>query len=86
MKIFKNGDFRHISSIFERKNMFFENRAPVYFRYCHFASSVQNFMQKYKVQLEKFKKYRFSGENRLFRRFLESSGYKNQFNRQINHA
>ena len=33
-----------------------------------------------KVQLEKFKKYRFSGQNRLFRRFLESSGYKNQFN------
>ena len=28
-------------------------------------------MKQYKVQLEKFKKYRFSGENRLFRRFLE---------------
>ena len=38
------------------------------------------FHEKYKVQLEKFKKYRFTGENRLFRRFLESSGYKNQFN------
>ena len=37
------------------------------------------FHKKYKVQLEKFKKYRFSGENRLFRRFLESSNYKSQF-------
>ena len=32
-----------------------------------FCISVQNFMKKYKVQLEKFKKYCFSGENRLFR-------------------
>ena len=32
------------------------------------------------------KKYRFSGENRLFRRFSESSGYKNQFYWQWNHA
>ena len=44
------------------------------------------FHKKYKVQLEKFKKYRFSGKNRLFRQFLESSGYKNQFNWQMNHA
>ena len=43
-------------------------------------------MKKCKVQLEKFKKYRFSGENRLFRRFLESSGFKNQFYWQLNHA
>ena len=43
-------------------------------------------MKKYKVQLEKFKKYRFSGENRLFRRFLESSGFKNHFYWQLNHA
>ena len=52
--------------------------------------SVQNFMKKYKVQLKKFKKYRFSGENSQFRRFLESSGlgsgYKNKFNRQMNHS
>ena len=43
-------------------------------------------MKKYKVQLEKFKKYHFSGESRLFRRLLESSGYKNQFFWQMNHA
>jgi len=36
-------------------------------------------MKKYKGQLEKLKKNRFSGENRLFRRFLESFGVKNQF-------
>ena len=36
-------------------------------------------MKKYKVQLEKFKKYHFSGENRLFWRILGSSSYKNQF-------
>ena len=43
-------------------------------------------MKKYKVQLKKFKKYHFSGENRLFRRILENSGYKNQFYWQLNHA
>ena len=50
---------------------------PAYFRHFRpekyviykvlaFCISVRNFMKKYKVQLEKFKKYRFSGENRLF--------------------
>ena len=43
-------------------------------------------MKKYKAQLEKFKKCRFSGENQLFRRFLDSSGFKNQFYWQLNHA
>ena len=38
-----------------------------------FRISVQIFLKKYKVQLEKFKKCHFSGENRLFRGFLESS-------------
>ena len=46
----------------------------------------QKLMKKYCVQREKFKKNRFSGENRLFRRFLESSGFKNQFYWQLNHA
>ena len=35
-----------------------------------FCISVQNFIKKYEVQLEKFKKNHFSGDNRLFRRFL----------------
>ena len=43
-------------------------------------------MKKYKVQLEKFKKCCFSGENRLFRQFLESSRFKNKFYWQLNHA
>jgi len=36
-------------------------------------------MKKYKVQLEKFKKNRFSGDIRLFRRFLESPASKISF-------
>ena len=43
-------------------------------------------MKKCQLQLERFKKYRFSGKNRLFRQFLESSGCKNQFYWQLNHA
>ena len=35
-----NWFFRHIFSIFGRKNMFFERRALSLFRYCHFASTV----------------------------------------------
>ena len=41
--------------------------------------TVFSVMKKYKVQLEKFKKFRFSSKNRLFKRLLESSHYKNQF-------
>ena len=78
--------FRHISGIFGRKNTFLENQARSHFRHCHFASGCQISWKKYWVRLEKFKKYRFSGENRLFRPFLESSGNKNQFNWQMNHA
>ena len=37
---------------------------------------------KYKVQLEKSNKYHYSSKNPLFPRFLESSGYKNQFHWQ----
>ena len=40
----------------------------------------------HKVQLQKFKKYGFSGENRVFRRFLESSGFKKKFYWQLNYA
>ena len=85
-KMPKNRFFRHISRNFGRKNMLFENRARSHVRHCNFASVCKISWKKYKVQLKKFKKYRFSGENRLFRRFLESSGYKNQLNWQMNHA
>ena len=78
-KLPKNCFFRHICSIFGRKNMFFKNRALSNFRSCHFASVCKIPWKILKLQLEKFKKYHFSGENRLLRRFLESSGYKNQF-------
>ena len=71
--------FRHISGIFGRKNTFFENRTPSHFGHYHFCVSVQNFMKKYQVQPEIFKKYCFSGENWLFRLFLDSSGFKNKF-------
>ena len=74
------------SGIFGRKIMFFENQASA-----HLDSTILHqcawFHEKnYKVQLAKFKKYRFSGENRLFRQLLESSGYKYQFYWQMNHA
>ena len=74
--------FRH----FWPEKYVFRKSGSVTFRALPFCISVPNFMKKYEVQLEKFKKYRFSGENRLFRRFLESSGCKNQFNWQMNHA
>ena len=72
----KNQFFRHISGIFGRENTFFRKSGSVTFQTLAFCISVPNFMKKYKVQFEKFKKYRFSDENRLFRRVLESSGYK----------
>ena len=68
--------FRH----FRPEKYVFRKSCSVTFQVLPFCINVQNFMKKYKVQLRKFKKYRFSGENRLFRQFLESSGYKNQFN------
>ena len=37
------------------------------FSACHFASMCKVSWKKYKVQIEEFKKYCFSGENRLFR-------------------
>ena len=52
--------FRH----FRPEKKFLQNRAPSLW------ISVQNFMKKYKVQLEKFKKCHFF--RRKFRRFLES--------------
>ena len=36
-KMPKNRFFRYISGIFDRKNMFFENRARSHFRHCHFS-------------------------------------------------
>ena len=73
--------FRH----FQPENVFRES-GSVTFKVLPFHISVQNFMKEYKVQLVKLKKYRFSGENRMFRRFLEGSAYKNQLNWQLNHA
>ena len=74
-KIPKDRFFGHIFGIFSRKKMFFENRAPSHFRYCHFTS-VCKFSWKNinKVQLEKFKKCRFSGKNPLLRQFLQNIG------------
>ena len=68
--------FRHLRP----EKYVFRKSGSVTFQILSFCISVQNFMNKYKVRLQKFKKYRFSGENQLFRQFLESSGYKNQFN------
>ena len=68
--------FRH----FRPEKYVFRKSGSVKFYTLAFCISVPNFMKKYKVQLENFKKYRFSDEIRLLRRFLKSSGYKNQFN------
>ena len=71
--------FRSYFWLFWPEKYVFRKSGSVTFKTVPFFMSVPNFMKKYEVQLEKFKKYRFSGENRLYRRFLESSGYKNQF-------
>ena len=76
---------RFSSHIFGRKKSFYK------IGLCHLlgiaiSNQCANFMKKYKVQLEKFKICHFSGENRLFRGFLESSGNKNQLYWQFNHA
>ena len=64
---------------FRPKNIFFQKSGSVTFWTLSFYVSVQNLMKKYQVQLEIFKKYCFSGENWLFRRFLDSSGFKISF-------
>ena len=71
---------------FRPEKFFFQKSGSVTFWTLSFCVSVQNFMKKYQVQLEIFKKYCFSGENWLFRRFLESSGFKNKFFWQLKHA
>ena len=38
---------------------------------------MQNLIKKCQVQLERFKKNRFTGKNQMFRQFLESSRCKN---------
>ena len=73
-----------ISGIFGRKNMLFENRAPSHLRYCHFASVCQISWKNIKYSSRN--SWNNSGENRLFRRFLESSNYKNQFYWQMKYA
>ena len=50
--------FRH----FRLEKYVFRKSGTVTFQTLPFCSSVQNFMKKHKVQLEKFKKYRFSGD------------------------
>ena len=67
--------FRH----FWPKIFFFQKSGSVTFLALPFCIFVPNFMKKYQVQLEIFKKDCFSGENWLFRRFLDSSGFKNKF-------
>ena len=57
--------FWHISGNVRRISMFIENQY-VTFYVLPFCISVPNFMEKFKVQLKKFKKYRFSSENGLF--------------------
>ena len=47
--------FRH----FQPEKNVFRKSGSVTFKMLPFRISVQNFMKKYKVQLEKFKKYRF---------------------------
>ena len=79
MKICENCDFRHIPGIFGRKYMFFENRTLSHFRYYYFASVC-------KISLKNMKYSSRNSRNRLFRRFLESSGFKNQFYWQLNRA
>ena len=68
---------------FRPEKYVFRKSGSVTFQTLAFCISVPNFMKKYKIHFEKFKKYHISDENRLFRRFLESSGYKNQFDWQI---
>ena len=64
---------------FRLEKYFFQKSGSVPFWTLSFCASVQNYMKKYQVQLEIFKKYCFSGENWLFWQFLDSSGFKNQF-------
>ena len=72
----KNRFFRHNSGIFGRKESFSKIGLPHILGIAILHQCAKFHEKIYKVQLEKFKKYRFSGENRLFRRFLESSGLR----------
>ena len=74
--------FRH----FRPERNFFRKSGSITFLALPFCIFVPNFMKKYQVQLEIFKKYCFSGENWLFRLFLDNSGFKNQFFWQLKHA
>ena len=67
-KICRNGDFRYISGIFSHILDIAITRLCAKNQAKQMMNSREN-AKKYNVQLEKFKKYRFSGENRLFRRF-----------------
>ena len=73
--------FRH----FRPENIFFKNQAPSQFKHYHFASVCKISWKNIQYSL-RFKKYCFSGENWLFRRFLDSSGFKNQSFWQLWHA
>ena len=61
--------FRH----FRPEKYVFRKSGSVTFQTLAFCISVPNFMKKYTVQLEKFKKYRFSGKKlavqAIFRKF-----------------
>ena len=62
--------------IFGRKNVFRKSVSLIILGIAILHQCAKFHEKKSIVQL---KKYRFSGENRLFRRFLESSGFKTQF-------
>ena len=71
--------FRHISGIFGRKNTFFENRAQSHFRHWHFASMCQ-------ISWKNIKNSSRNSRNTVFPAKIGCSGYKNQFNWQMNHV
>ena len=86
MKICKNGGFRHISSIFGRKKIFFENRALPQFMYYYFASVCKFSWKNIKYSLRNSRNTVFFNENWLFRRLLEGSGFKIQVFWKLKHA
>ena len=73
-------------AFFGRKKILLENRAASHFRHYHFPSECANSHEKIWSTAREIQEILFSGENRLFWRFLESSGFKNQLYWQLNHG
>ena len=61
------------------RQFFFENPAPSYFRHYHFALLCKKSWKSVEHNARESRKT-------VFRRFLRSSGYKNQFYWKLNHA